>query len=61
MIFSKRQIYRDGEWINGWQGLWVEEGATIKRQPKGVFYGDGAVLYHNYGGGCMNLYMCYDL
>ena len=35
MIFLKRQICRDGEWISGCQGLWVEKGMTVNMQPKG--------------------------
>ena len=50
MTFWKRQSYREGEQVSGYQALGENEGLTIKRQDELIFWGKGAILCPDFDG-----------
>lgn len=58
MTFLRIQKISDGRQIHQGQGLEMGAGWDYTEASQGSFWGDGTVLYLDYDGNYMNLYMC---
>lgn len=53
MMFWKRQHYNDGDQISSFQGLAIRVGIDYTGGRRERFWGEGTVLFLDYGGGYM--------